>query len=410
MYNSVLGSDGVTKEKRTYNNGYTSKDKPFWMALIALAAASIMTFSNIYMLQPILPIFTREFDVSPTASSLLISLTIVSLIIGLLVFGLMSDRWGRVKLMKVTMLLSIIPLFIMPFVESFALLLVLRFIQGFFVAGLPAAAIAYIGEEFEQRSVRIGISFYIASNAVGGMFGRVFVGYISEYASWQMSLWLLFVLEALFFIAFLILLPASRNFHTSELPIKDDLAGMFIHLKNKNLIPAFYMGIVIQLTFTGVWTYLPFYLSDAPFYLSIGTITFAYFAYGLGLVSSPVASKLSLSFGMGKIVITSVFVMLTGILLTAIPVVVLIYLGVGLMCLGFFVVHSMVAASVNQTATHHKGGASSIYLVSYYIGVATGGTLTGFLWGAIGWLGVIALAVLLIPGVLWGRQTYLRTV
>ena len=102
--------------------------------------------------------------------------------------------------------------------------------------------------------------------------------------------------------------------------------------------------------------------------------------------------------------------MLTGIILTAIPVVALIYLGGGLMCLGFFVVHSMVAASVNQTATHHKGGASSIYLVSYYIGVATGGTLTGFLWGAIGWLGVIALAVLLIPGVLWGRQTYLRTV
>ncbi|WP_028784728.1 MFS transporter [Thalassobacillus devorans] len=397
-------------QQRTYKNGYTSKDRPFWMAIIALAAASVMAFSNIYMLQPILPIFTREFEVSPTASSLLISLTIVSLIIGLLVFGLLSDRWGRVKLMKVTMLLSIIPLFIMPFLESFSLLLILRFIQGFFVAGLPAAAIAYIGEEFEQRSVRIGISFYIASNAVGGMFGRVFVGYISEFASWQAALWLLFVLEALFFIAFLILLPESRNFQTSDLPIKDDLAGMFIHLKDKNLIPAFYMGIVIQLTFTGIWTYLPFYLSDEPFYLSIGTITFAYFAYGLGLVSSPAASKLSLSFGMAKVVVTSVLVMVTGILLTAVPVVPLIYAGLGLMCFGFFVVHSMVAASVNQAATHHKGGASSIYLVSYYIGVAAGGTFTGFLWGAIGWFGVIALAILLVPGVVWGRRTYLRTV
>ncbi len=395
-------------ENMTGQSGYTSKDKPFWMAIVALTVASFMTFSNIYMVQPILPQFAREFGVTPTVSSLMLSLTIFSLILGLLFFGLMSDRWGRVALMKGTILLSIIPLFIIPFLESFTNILVLRFIQGFFAAGLPAAAIAFIGEEFEQRSVRIGISFYIASNAVGGMFGRVFVGYLTEQMSWQTAIWLLFGIETVFFLLFVFLLPKSQNFVASNLSVKKDLAMMFVHLKNKNLIPAFYMGIVIQLAFTGVWTYLPFYLMEAPYYLSIGTITLAYFAYGMGLVGSPLASKLSLTFDLSKIIIISATVMLTGIAVTTLPMAPLVYTGLILMCLGFFVIHSMMAWLVNQQATHHKGGASSLYLVSYYVGVSGGGTITGFLWSRWGWAGVISLAVLVIPGVLWGKRTYLR--
>ncbi|MBM7553608.1 MFS transporter [Thalassobacillus pellis] len=397
--------------QRTFANekqGYSTNDKAFWQALIALTVASIMTFSNIYMIQPILPLFSRQFDVSPTASSLLVSLTILSLIIGLLFFGLISDRWGRGWLMKATILGSMLPLLAMIFAQSFSQLLVLRFIQGFFVAGLPAAAIAYIGEEFEERSVRIGIAFYIASNAVGGMFGRVFVGYLTDVTSWQTALGLLFGIEVIFFVAFMSLLPKSRNFVTSELPIKEDLTMMFIHLKNKNLIPAFYMGVVIQLIFTGIWTYLPFYLNGEPFTLTIGSITLAYFAYGLGMLSSPIASKLSLSFGIDKIVTINVCLMFIGLMMTAVPSVTVIYLGLGILCLGFFVVHSMIASCVNQQARHHKGGASSLYLVSYYIGVAGGGTLTGFLWDFLGWYGVLILSLLIIPGLIWGKSTYLK--
>ncbi|UOR13451.1 MFS transporter [Halobacillus amylolyticus] len=389
--------------------GYTPKDKTFWMAIVALTIASFMTFSNIYMVQPILPQFVEEFDVNATVSSLLLSLTIFSLILGLLFFGLMSDRWGRVALMKGTILLSIIPLLIIPFLESFTMILILRFIQGFFAAGLPAAAIAYIGEEFEQRSVRIGISFYIASNAVGGMFGRVFVGYLTEQTSWQTAIWFLFAIETVFFLTFLFLLPKSKRFEPSQLPVKEDLSMMFVHLKNRNLIPAFYMGVVIQLAFTGVWTYLPFYLMGEPYYLSIGTITVAYFAYGMGLVGSPLASKLSLTFDLSKIIMISAAVMLTGIAVTILPAVSLVYTGLILMCLGFFVIHSMMAWLVNQQATHHKGGASSLYLVSYYVGVSGGGTITGLLWSRWGWIGVISLAVLVLPGVWWGKRTYLNT-
>src|SRR5699024_11870733 len=75
----------------------------------------------------------------------------------------------------------IFPFLIIPFSDSFLLLLVLRLAQGFALAGLPAAALAYLNEEIDRRSVHVATALYISSNALGGMVGRVMTGYINDH-------------------------------------------------------------------------------------------------------------------------------------------------------------------------------------------------------------------------------------
>src|SRR5699024_5938771 len=65
--------------------------------------------------------------------------------------------------------------------------------------------------------------------------------------------------------------------------------------------------------------------------------------------------------------------------------------GLSLICLGFFVTHSIASTTVSQTATHHKGSASSLYLVAYYLGVSMGTTLLAPLWENFNWTGIILL-------------------
>src|SRR5699024_12483406 len=67
--------------------------------------------------------------------------------------------------------------------------------------------------------------------------------------------------------------------------------------------------------------------------------------------------------------------------------------GLSLICLGFFVTHSIASTTVSQTATHHKGSASSLYLVAYYLGVSMGTTLLAPLWENFNWTGIILLTV-----------------
>ena len=64
-------------------------------ANVALFAAGFGTFSLLYCVQPLMPIFTEEFGVSPAASSLSLSLTTGTLAITIFITGFMSQSWDR---------------------------------------------------------------------------------------------------------------------------------------------------------------------------------------------------------------------------------------------------------------------------------------------------------------------------
>lgn len=380
---------------------YTLKDPNFKKMMVAMTAASIICFANLYFVQPIMPLFVKSFHVSAATAGLSLSVAVISLIIGLFVFGVLSDRFGRFHLMIVTLLCSLVPLVFMPLVSNFELFLFLRFLQGFFIAGLPAAAIAYISEEVASRSVSAGITTYIAANGLGGMGGRVVVGYIADVTSWQIAVYSLLVFGLILLLVVYFCLPPSRYFQPSASSLKKDIIGMLIHSKNPSLIPVFTMGVLLQFSFTGPWTYLPFYLEKEPFFLSVKDISFTYLAYSAGIIGSIVAGRLAITIPKTKLIITGVFILISGAWLTMITSLNVVIIGLCLMCLGFFVAHSLMAAIVNERAAHHKGGASSLYLVSYYVGVATGGTLSGLFWNNFAWIGVISISLLLIPVVVW---------
>ena len=67
-----------------------------------------------------------------------------------------------------------------------------------------------------------------------------------------------------------------------------------------------------------------------------------------------------------------------------------------------------------MTAETAKGGASALYLTSYYVGGTLGAALPGLAWQAAGWPGVVAvcvaatLAALLANALLCGRVPRVR--
>ncbi|BDH62710.1 MFS transporter [Lysinibacillus sp. PLM2] len=372
-----------------FTKGYSIKDSQFWVIVLSLSLASMFTFAVFYSFQPLLPVLTDEFNISVSSASTTMSLTTLSLIIGLIIIGFLSDRNGRVLFIKLSILLSIIPIIFIPFTDSFLVITILRFIQGFTLAGVPAAALAYIGEEIDPKSSNMATAIYISSNPLGGMIGRVVSGYFSE-INWQYAFYVLIIFGAIVFLFVLFALPKSKNFIPGNRSFREDLKGFSYHLTNPTLLLMFGLGIVLQITYTGIWTYLPFHLTSPPFGLSLDEISLIYFVYGFGILGAPIASWLSNRFTLENVRTVAILFLIFGVLLTITSSLILVLIGMCILCFGFFTAHSLTASSVSQKATHLKGSASSLYLVSYYIGVASGSTLIGPIWELWSWNGIVS--------------------
>lgn len=72
-------------------------------ASFALFLSGFSTFSLLYCVQPLLPVFSREFSVSPAESSLSLSLSTGFLAIAIVCAAAVSEGLGRRSLMSISL-------------------------------------------------------------------------------------------------------------------------------------------------------------------------------------------------------------------------------------------------------------------------------------------------------------------
>ena len=157
----------------------------FWRATLALSLGSFMIFSNLNASQPLLPLLSAAFGVSALQSTLSLSAATMGLGVSLLFYGPLSDAVGRRGIMVATMVLATLCTLAVGFAPDFATLLLLRALQGFFLGGLPAIALAYMGDEFDARALVQAMGIYIGANSLGGVFGRLVSGAVATLWGWH---------------------------------------------------------------------------------------------------------------------------------------------------------------------------------------------------------------------------------
>ena len=147
--------------------------KRYHRANLALFCAGFVTFVTLYDIQPLLPLFSREFGVSPAAGSLPLSISTATLAVAMLLAGTISETIGRKPLMSAALFLTSLLALLTAFTHTFQSLLAVRFAQGMILAGVPSVAMAYLGDEMDSSAISSAIGLYISGNAVGGMCGRI---------------------------------------------------------------------------------------------------------------------------------------------------------------------------------------------------------------------------------------------
>ncbi|HBZ11772.1 MAG TPA: MFS transporter [Bacillus bacterium] len=368
----------------------------FKKANLALFAAAFITFANLYMTQPIMPIFTKEFNVTPTMASLSLSLTTLSLAFGLLIFGSLSEAWGRKNIMSVCIIITTVLTVVISFSPTFELHLILRVIQGFTFAGIPSIAMAYLGEEIEGNSVGAAMGLYISGNTIGGLSGRVIMGTMTDLFSWQTGMVLLGVISLIAGIYFIWALPPSKHFQPQPLKLKSLFGTLISHVKNPVLISLFLIAFFLMGGFVTIYNYLGFKLAEPPYHLSMTIIGWLFIVYLVGTFSSAWFGMLGDKFGRPLFIIIGTLLMLVGVVLTLPTSLFYKIIGIVVLTFGFFGAHSVASGLVSRHATHDIAQASSLYLFAYYMGSSFGGSAGGIFWSRYGWNGVVSFTIVLL--------------
>jgi len=357
---------------------------------LALFSAGFSTFALLYCVQPLLPVFSREFGVSPAASSLSLSLTTVMLAASVLVAGSLSEAWGRKSVMVVSLTTAALLNVIGALVPNWHALLVVRALEGVAFSGLPAVAMAYLSEEMERRSVGLAMGLYIGGSGLGGMVGRFVSGFLADVASWRAALGVIGVFGVLAALIFWRTLPPSRHFHASPLALRQLEASFLDHLRDAGLPWLFLEGFLLMGSFVTTYNYIGYRLLAPPYLLSQTAVGAIFIVYVFGIGSSTWVGDLAGRLGRRKVFWATTAAMLAGLALTLMKPLAVIVAGIAVLTAGFFGAHSVASSWVGLRAQHSKAQASALYLFFYYLGSSIVGSCGGLFWSAAGWRGVVA--------------------
>jgi predicted MFS family arabinose efflux permease len=337
------------------------------------------------------------FHASKTGVGMTVSAATLGVAISAPVFGALTERLPRKRIIVASLVGISVPTLLAATSTSLPQLVFWRFLQGVTVPGVIAVVITYIGEEWPPDRVALIMSFYVSGTALGGFMGRVSAGILADRFSWRVSFLVLGAASLAGAAAVAAWLPhghrrAVPQHKIDELPsFPYQVQGLF---RSRRLVATFAVGFNVLFSLVGVFTWITFHLSAAPFLLSTSAVSSLFFVYLIGLVVTPAAgfliTRVGLRAGIGGAICCSI----TGVLLTLAPWLWVVILGLAMLSSGVFI--SQTASQSHLRVASPPGArviAAGLYLTCYYLGGTAAGVVPGAFWALGKWPACVAFIV-----------------
>lgn len=229
-------------------------------AIAVMAVGALIVSFQIYFPIPLLPLLAEQYDVTLSAAGWISGAFGFSYALGFLIFGPLSDSFGRKRMMVWGMPALVAATAALWQVTSFEGVIALRIVQGFAAATFAPTAIVYIAatvpEKLRPTALAVVGGSFLLSALLGQIFGSALGG------SGDLST--IFALGALAYIAFgilLVLLPAEPRAPGGITPaqVYRALPGL---LRNPLLVRGFIIGFTILGSFVGYYAAISIHLGD----------------------------------------------------------------------------------------------------------------------------------------------------
>lgn len=250
-----------------------------------LAIVAFFVGLDSLLVAPLLPVITETISIPDGSGGLLI--TIYALCYGITapVFGMMSDRVGRKRMIIIGFIIFSISTFCTGLAKNFEILLLFRGLTGLSGAMIMPSIFALVGDKvtYESRGKAMG-------TIMGAMIGSTVIGvpigaFLSEIGNWQ---WTFYSIGLLTLFLTLLINHILRNekeredVHVSLTETVD--APLKMTVVNISVLFALLATFLWTIGLHGMFSYIGVYYGD-NFGLSVGKIGIVIFLAGVGSVA-----------------------------------------------------------------------------------------------------------------------------
>ncbi len=153
--------------------------KKHYSILLMSWAGWVFDFYDLILYTFLMGSIKKDLNLTDVEISLVLGLSLAATAIGGIVFGYLSDRFGRKKVLQWTILTYSLGTFLSGFSANLWLLLVFRFLTGLGVGGEWGTGQTYIGETFPAK-VRGRFGAFMQTGApIGIALASLVGGYIT---------------------------------------------------------------------------------------------------------------------------------------------------------------------------------------------------------------------------------------
>ena len=151
---------------------------------LLLGALAAMTALAIDMSLPALPTLTRELATSPQSVQLTLNLFILGYAAGQLIYGPLSDRFGRRRMLLIGLTIYTIGGFACAFSPSIEVLVSARLVQGFGACVGPVLGRAVVRDHMTGRRAAQTLSYITVTMALGPLVAPMIGGFLLNRLGW----------------------------------------------------------------------------------------------------------------------------------------------------------------------------------------------------------------------------------
>jgi len=224
---------------------------------------------------PSFPAITKAFNVSSSEVQLTLSIYLIGFAMGQLIYGPLSDQFGRKPVLIVGLLIFVISSVMATLATSIEALIFIRLFQALGGCAGPVLGRSMVRDLYQPAESAIMLSHISTVMALAPAVAPIVGGYLTVYFGWEANFWFLFVYGLIALIVYIFNMSETINQkNPNALKLKQLFKNYFSIIKHREWL---YYTLICAFAYSGLFVFLSgssFVLID---FLEVAEEHFGYF-------------------------------------------------------------------------------------------------------------------------------------
>ena len=232
------------------------KNSNTFILILALANASVVV--GMGLITPSITIIKTDFNLTSDMVQLILTVYIIAAGIGQLIFGILSDRFGRRPILLTGSLLFVLSSIVSVFSPNILFLLIIRTVQGLGAAACMSMARVIVNDSFNKTEAAEKLSLITAIMVIFPLISLILGGFIAQTLGWVGTMYVFFIFGLIILTGSVYNISETKIEKLNNLNFLKITNSFLVVLKNTKFITFTLIGAIQTGIFFSSFGFMPY--------------------------------------------------------------------------------------------------------------------------------------------------------